>query len=147
MLGKNRHSHVVDKCDVGCCKAKGYGKLIQNLYLLHVLKVGGVFRAVFRIHYRFDGEFYVICAEGFAVMPFYSFDKVEGVGIACRVIIPAFGKAGNHFVFSVVRGKAVKEQNVYFAVLVHCRVDPCIISAAVDKGFVVSLLCCFSAAA
>ena len=134
MLGQDGHGHILQKGHIGGGEPEGHRFLIDDGNLLHVLVVGGVLRAVFRVHNGLDGEPHVLCGEGLAVVPLDPVSDVEGVGAGLLVVLPALRQAGRHLVVPVVGGQAVEEQGVDLAVLVHSGVDAGIIRAAVDQG-------------
>ena len=132
--GQHGHGHIVQKGRVGGREPEGDGVIVHHRDLLHVLIVGGVLRAVVRVHDGLDGELHVPGGEGLAVVPLHPLLQVEGVGAGALIKLPASGQGRDHLVFAVVGGEAVEQENVDLPVLVHGRVDAGIVAAAVDQG-------------
>ena len=113
--------------------------LIEYPDLFHVLIVWRIFRSVFGIHNGFYRELDVVGRKRLTVMPLHIFFQIKSVGTSLFVELPASGEARHHLIVAVVGGKTVKEQNIDLAVFIHGRIDPRVVAAAVNKGF----LCCF----
>ena len=133
MLRQDRHRHVVEKRDVRRGEPERDRVVVDHGDLLDVLEVRRVFRAVFRVHDRFDRELHVLRRERLAVVPAHVLLEVERVGAGFLVEIPAFCQRRDDRVVAVVAGQAVEQQEVDLAVLVHGRVDARVVAAAVDE--------------
>ena len=134
MLRKNRHGHIVQKCHVGGIQFKRDRMIVDHINLLYILIVRRILRTILRIHDGFDGKFHVIGCESFTVMPFDSLFQMERVGTGLLIKLPAFCQCRNHLILSVMGSQSVKDQNVDLPMLIHCRIDPCIVSASIYKS-------------
>ena len=128
------HGHILQEGHIRFRQPEGNGQVVGGGNFHHVLIVGGVLGAVFRVHDGLDGEFHVLGGKRLPVVPGNARTDVEGVGKGVGIVIPAFRQARHHLVVRIVGSQAVKEQQVDLAMLVHGRVDAGVVDASVDQG-------------
>ena len=133
MLRQDGHGHVLQKRRVDGGQGKGHRVVVDDGDICHILVVGGVLGAVVGIHDGLIGELHILGGEGLAVVPGNALRQIEGIGQRVGVVIPALRQTGNDLSVAVVVGKAVEQQHIDLAVLVHGGVDAGIVAAAVHQ--------------
>ena len=134
MFRKNCHGHVVQEGHVRGIQLEGNRVIVDDIDLFHILVVRSVLGTVVRIHDGLDREFHVIGCEILAVVPFDPFFQMKRISTGILVKLPALRQARNYLIVSVMSSQSVKDQNVDFPMLIHGRIDPCIIIASIYQS-------------
>ena len=130
---ENRHRHIVQKRHIGLCQFESNRIIINYCDLFYIFIVGGVFRSVIRIHNSFDGKLDIVSCKGFSIVPLDALSDMEGVGIGALIVLPTFGQTGNNLILAIMGGQSVKQQHIDLAVLIHSRIDSCVIARTINE--------------
>lgn len=87
VLRQDGHRHVFQESHVRLGKAEGNGAVIYNCNLFYILIIWCIFRSVFRIHDRFDGEFHIVRRKFFSIMPLDAVPDMKGVGAGFCIVL------------------------------------------------------------
>ena len=68
------------------------------------------------------------------------FSESEAVSVCVFIKAPCFSKSGNYVVFSVMGCKTRKEQQIDLTVFIKCRVDGCVVAAAINQSVAVHFI-------
>ena len=128
------HGHILQEGHIGLSQPEGNGQVVGGGNFHHVLIVGGILGAVFRVHDGLDGEFHVLGGKRLPVVPGNARTDVEGISAGIGIVVPAFRQARHHLILGIVGGETVEQQQVDLAMLVHGRVDAGVVDASVDQG-------------
>ena len=131
MLRKNCHRHIIKKCHIRRIQLKCDRVVINHIDFFHILIIRCILGTIVRIHDRLDRKFYVICGKILAVVPLHALFKMEGIGTRFLIKLPAFRQSRDDLVLSVMCCQTIKQQNIDFSVLIHCRIDSRVITASV----------------
>ena len=116
--------------------------LIRNTYFFNILKIRRIFREIIGVHDCLYREFHVICRKRLAVMPLDSVSYMKSICKCFLIIVIAFRKPCHNMVVLVITHKTVKYKLCYLCMLIHCRIDACIVIRAVDKHLAITAACC-----
>ena len=140
MFGQDTDGKVIQHGYIRCCQGDFHRAVVRCLNTGDILIIGCDLRGIVRIHDGIQRKLHIRRCKGLAVMEFYVFSQIKGIGLGSFIPLPALCKGRHYFVLRIMSGQSCKDQRVNLSMFIERRIDVCIITASVNKSLSILFL-------